>query len=85
MLTLAWWVFLGGASTNGVGGCWYGIDLGGGENVGCAPYEVVGPSIPLDVGWGGPKAIGGMVFWPKYPSTYYPGKGYPYMGSGTPW
>ena len=29
----------------------------------CTPYEVVGPSIPLDVGWGGSKAIGEKVFW----------------------
>lgn len=30
------------------------------------PYEVVGPFVPLDVKWGGPKSIGGMVFWLKF-------------------
>ena len=46
------------------------------------PYKVVGPSIPLDIGWGGLKAIGGMVFRPKYLGGYFPGKSYPYIGRG---
>ena len=40
--------------------------------MGCIPYEVVGLSLPLNVGGGGPKSIGEMVFWKKYPVGYHP-------------
>lgn len=52
--------------------------------MGFPPYDVVGISIPTDVGWEGPKSIVGMVLWPEYLTKYCPGKGWPYMGSAPP-
>ena len=45
-----------------------------------APYNMVGLSISLYVGWGGPKSMGGMVFSKNYLVSYCLGKSYPYMG-----
>ena len=50
--------------------------------MGFLTYEIVGTSIPTNVGWGGPKVIIGVLLWLEYPMGYYLEKGWPYMGSG---